>query len=151
MRLSGTAGDRPSSKSHVGATIQLGSDEPATVLTYIKRYPYFMSIKETNLSKSLGKYLFITTAEHFSQAKRFIIDTLPQIWQKIDNTFLDALSLSIRCPRLTNSNLCNESTQRTVTMLSKAAPDNATITSKWSAPSLFQQAPTDGLSKLFRP
>jgi hypothetical protein len=126
----------------MSATIQLGTDEPATVLTYIKRHPYFTSIEETNLSKQLGKYLFITTAEHFSQAKHFIIETLPQIWQKIDNTFLDALPSSVRCPRLTNSNLRDESTQHTVAMLSKAAPDDATIASKWSAPPRSNKLPT---------
>jgi hypothetical protein len=101
----------------MSARIQLGDDEPADILTYTKRYPYFTSIKATNLSESLGKYLFITTAEQFTQAKHFITETLPKIWQKIDNTFLDELPPSVRCPRLTSSNIRDESTQRTVAML----------------------------------
>ncbi len=126
----------------MAATIQIGEDEPSQVLTYILQYPYFSSIEATQASESIGKYLFITTAEHFDEAKRFIIETLPKIWQQIGDTFLEELPISVRCPRLTNSNLRDESTKRTVAMLSKQPPDDATITSKWSSPPKMNKLPT---------
>jgi hypothetical protein len=97
------------------AIIQLGNDEPTKVLTLIRRYPYFTSIEPTPLSESLGKYIFLTMREHFDAAKQSILLTLPKIWQQIDNNFLEELSTSVQCPRLTNSNLHNESTCKAVT------------------------------------
>jgi hypothetical protein len=124
------------------ALIQLGNDEPTEVLTLIRRYPYFTSIEPTPSSESLGKYIFLTTREHFDAAKQFILLTLPKIWQQIDNNFLEELPSSVQCPRLTNSNLRDESTRKTVAMLSKSPiPDAGTIASKWSAPPQIHKLP----------
>jgi hypothetical protein len=125
------------------AILQLGEEEPAEVITLIRRYPYFTSIEPTNTSESLGKYYFVTTHEHYDQAKNFITETLPQIWQLLDETFLDELPDSVRCPRLTSSNLKDDSTRRTVAMLHNyQVPDESTIASKWSAPPQINRPPT---------
>jgi hypothetical protein len=122
--------------------IQLDDEEPTEVITLIRRYPHFTSIEPTPSSETLGKYIFLTTIDKFEVAKRFIIDTLPKIWQQINNTFLEELPSSVCCPRLTNSNLRDESTRKTVAMLSKSPlPDGATVESKWSAPPWIHKLP----------
>jgi hypothetical protein len=89
----------------------------------------------------------MTTEEHFSEAKKFVTDTLPKIWQKIDNTFLEELPASVRCTRLTNSNLRDESTKRTVALLAEKPPGDCVIASKQASP---PQAPSDNFSELLR-
>jgi hypothetical protein len=125
----------------MAAMIQLDDGEESQVYSYIRRYQFFTSIEATQLSDKLGKYLFMTTEEHFLEAKKFITDTLPKIWQKIDNTFLEELPASVRCPRLTNSNLRDESTKRTVALLAEKPPDDYTIASKWSSPPQLNKPP----------
>jgi hypothetical protein len=111
---------------------------PETVRRLLNCYYYFSSIEPTSKSEELGVYFFLTTAEHFEQAKRFVMETLPRIWAKLDNTFFEELPASVRCPRLTTSNLTDESTTKTAQMLAKAhIPDAVTVASKWStAPKL---------------
>jgi hypothetical protein len=80
------------------AIIQLGDDDPAKVITLIRRYPYFTSIESTNSSESLGKYFFVTTTEHYNKVRLLIIDALPKIWQQLDEKVLDELPASVRYP-----------------------------------------------------
>jgi hypothetical protein len=121
--------------------IQLSPDDPpATMYNQLKRYLYFTSIEPTSSSHTIGKYIFLTTKDDFIQAKKFIIETLPQLWNLLDNTFLDELPASVRCPRLTNSNLRDDSTKRTVALLTMS-PEELTVVSQWTKPPTFNQLP----------
>jgi hypothetical protein len=80
--------------------LSAGTAPPETVLRLLNRYHYFSSIEPTSKSNELGLYFFLTTNEHFEKAKQFVIETLPKIWAKLDNNFLEDLPASVRCPRL---------------------------------------------------
>jgi hypothetical protein len=82
------------------AIIQVGEEDPDTVLTYIRRYPYFTSIKAMTPSIRLGKYLFINTKEHFNKAKQFVKDTLP--YRAADRSHLPRGTTHIRQMPKTN-------------------------------------------------
>ena len=78
----------------------------------------------------------------FDQAKLFIVNTLPQIWAKLDNNFLNELPPLVNCPRLTTSNLRDASTLHTAKLLATSPiPDDATVASKWSNPPQAPQQP----------
>jgi hypothetical protein len=122
--------------------IQVGESPPQTVQSLLNRYSHFTSIEETTQSHELGKYLFMTTAAKFEKGKQFITNSIPQLWAKLDNTFLDELPSSVRYPRLTTSNLKDASTTRTAALLSATAiPDDITVASRWSKPPQLNQQP----------
>jgi hypothetical protein len=122
--------------------IKLGDQEPETVLSLLNRYSHFSSIEITPQSEKLGKYLFMTTADKFEKGKQFIQHSLPQIWAKLDNTFLDELPAMVKCPRLTTSNLKDASTKKTAALLSAyRVPDDETIASHWSKPPSTRRHP----------
>jgi hypothetical protein len=123
-------------------TIQLGDAAPENVLSLLNRYSHFSSIEVTTQSEELGKYLFMTTTEKFEKGKQFIMHSLPLIWAKLENTFLDELPATVRCPRLTTSNLKDKSTMKTAALLSAyKVPDDATIVSQWSKPPSTRRQP----------
>jgi uncharacterized Zn-finger protein len=88
----------------------------------------------------------LTTNEHFERAKRFVTETLPKIWAKLDNNFLEDLPASVHCPRLTTSNLTDAATTKTAQMLAKARiPDAVTVASKWSTAPKINKPPTSAV------
>jgi hypothetical protein len=122
--------------------IQVGASPPQTVRSRLNRYSHFTSIEETTQSHELGKHLFMTTAAKFDKGKQFITNSIPQLWAKLDNAFLDELPSSVRYPRLTTSNLKDASTTRTAALLSATAiPDDITVASRWSKPPQLNQQP----------
>jgi hypothetical protein len=127
-------------------TIQLGAADPETVLSLLNRYSHFSSIEITTQSEDLGKYLFMTTTDKFEKGKQFIMHSLPLIWAKLENTFLDELPATVRCPRLTTSNLKDKSTMKTAALLSAyKVPDDATIASQWSKPPSTRRQPPNAV------
>jgi hypothetical protein len=123
--------------------ITIGKSATQTVLSLLNQYHYFTSIEPTSKSDELGLYFFLTTNENFDKGKQFIRETLPKIWAQLDNTFLDELPTSVKCPRLTTSNLKDESTSKTALMLAKAEiPNTDTVTSKWSHAPRINRPPT---------
>jgi hypothetical protein len=79
--------------------IQAGTEaQPERLVDLLNRYKYFTSIEPTTQSKKLGKYLFITTAAQFEEAKLWITTDLHQIWVTLDNTFIDELPDTVKCP-----------------------------------------------------
>jgi hypothetical protein len=125
----------------MAAMIQLDDGEQSQAHSCVQRCPFFASIEATQSSDKLGKCLFMTTDEHFTEAKRFVTESSPKIWQKIDNAFLEELPASVRCPRLTNSNLRDQSTKRTAAMLAQKLPDDCATASKWSSPPQLNKPP----------
>jgi hypothetical protein len=107
------------------------SDE--TVLELILRHRHFTSVEPTTKSEELGPCFFMTAGPHFDKVKEFITAQIPSVWEKLDNTFLDELPPTVKCPRLTTSNLKNEATSKCAAWLSKAtvADDEDTL-SQWS-------------------
>jgi hypothetical protein len=123
--------------------ITTGTGPAETVLSLLNRYHYFSSIEPTTKSEELGLYFFLTTGEKFDQGMRFVTTTLPKIWAKLDNTFLDELPASVRCPRLTTSNLSDDNTTNTAKMLTNVfIPDDVTVASKWSRAPRINKPPT---------
>jgi hypothetical protein len=115
--------------------ITLGEAAPERLIDVLNRYKQFSSIEPTPQSDKLGKYIFITTAAQFDTAKAWINSDLPQIWAELDKNFLDELPTSVKCPRLTTSNLKDATTSRTVAMLNDSRiPDEVTVAAKWSKP-----------------
>ena len=57
------------------------------------QYKLFTSIEPTSKSDELVLYFFVTTSDTFDKAKDFIVETVPKIWAKLDNTFLTELSI----------------------------------------------------------
>jgi hypothetical protein len=92
----------------------------------LNKYQYFTSIEATTKPEALGLYFFLTTAEQCEPGKKFITEQLPRIWAQLKNTFLEDLPESVKCPRLTTSNLRDESTTKTAKMLAKAQPTEET-------------------------
>jgi hypothetical protein len=124
-------------------TITIGQSGPQTVLNLLNQYHYFTSIEPTSKSDELGLYFFLTTSENFDKGKQFIKETLPKIWTRLNNTFLDELPPSVKCPRLTTSNLKDDSTSKTALMLAKAEiPDTDNVSSKWSHAPRINRPPT---------
>jgi type IV secretory pathway VirB10-like protein len=95
-------------------------------------------------SEELGLYFMLTNVKDFENAKKFVTDTLPKIWAKLDNTFLNELPPSVQCPRLTTSNLKDKTTKRTAKMLAEAyIPDGEeTTASKWARAPQINKPPT---------
>jgi hypothetical protein len=62
-----------------------------SVHSLLLQYKLFTSLKPTTKSEELGMYFFVTTGPKFDKAKQFIIETVPKIWAKLDNTFLNEL------------------------------------------------------------
>jgi hypothetical protein len=116
--------------------IKAGTEaQPECLIDLLNRYKYFSCIEPTTQSKKLGKYLFITMAAQFDEAKLWITTDLPQIWATLDHTFIEELPDTVQCPRLTTSNLEDATTSRTVAMLNASrVPDEVTVASKWSQP-----------------
>ena len=114
-----------------------------TVENLLLQYKLFSSIEPTSKSDELGLHFFVTTSENFDKAKDFIIETVPKIWAKLDNTFLSELPSSVKVPRLTTSNLKDSATTRTAALLANAIEsDDATIASKWSNAPKLNRPPT---------
>ena len=114
-----------------------------TVENLLLQYKLFSSIEPTSKSDELGLYFFVTTSDNFDKAKEFIMETVPKIWAKLDNTFLTDLPTSVKVPRLTTSNLKDSATTRTANLLANAIEsDDATIASKWSNAPKLNRTPT---------
>jgi hypothetical protein len=113
------------------------------VLELLNKYQYFTSIEATTKSDALGLYFFLTTAEQFKQGKKFITEQIPKIWAQLQNNFLQELPESVKCLRLTTSNLRDESTTNTAKMLTKAQPNTAeNLDSKWTRAPKPDKPPT---------
>jgi hypothetical protein len=81
--------------------ITVGNDpEPVSVLNVLNQCSHFTSMEPAPQSETIGKYFFLTTKNKFTQAKEFITNTLPQLWAKLDDTFLHELPASVQVPRL---------------------------------------------------
>jgi hypothetical protein len=114
-----------------------------TVLSVLNKYHYFTSIEPTSKSEELGLYLFLSTSKHFDQDKRIITDTLPKMWAKLENNVHNELSATVRCPRLTTSNLKDDFMTKTAKMLAVAEiPNTDTDKSKWSRAPKIHKPPT---------
>jgi hypothetical protein len=123
--------------------IQLApEDAPTTMFSLLHRCLCFASVEPTASSPTIGKHIFLTTKDDFLKAKNFIVETLPQLWNLLDNTFLDKLPESVRCPRLTSLNLRDDSTKRTVALLNRTSPEELTAVSQWKSPPTFNKLPT---------
>jgi hypothetical protein len=124
-------------------TLKIGQQPEQTVMKLLNKYQYFTSIKATIKSEALGLYFFLTTAEQCESGKKFITEQLPRIWAQLKNTFLEDLPESVKCPRLTTSNLRDESTTNTANMLAKAQPtEETTGESKWNTSPKLNKPPT---------
>jgi hypothetical protein len=121
------------SRKALQETIRVGNSPPQSVINLILKYKYFTSIEPTSKSTEIGLYFFVTTATLFDQAKQFTVETIPKIWSKLENNFLDELPPSIKCPRLTTSNLKDAATSRTADPLANSIiSDDASNATKWS-------------------
>jgi hypothetical protein len=117
------------------------------VLDLLNKYPYFSSIEATTKSDALRLYFFLTTNDQFDQGKKFVTEQLPKMWAKLERNFLEELPQSVKCPRLTTSNLSrDESTTKTAKMLEQAySPEMDTGESKWSNAPKINKPPTQAV------